>query len=207
MHTKKETGPSTASLCAAIITTLTLVSCSAPTEGTTGAPTKKSPPSPTSTVVFHPGETVSVGCEAARPTSATAPAPNPANDLIIGPLVYPGLADGYNHGSVPYVDADGIAHFKQGTELPADTTVTVSIAPPARAWAGILTEAGPASGYSSVTYQGCSSEAQPGRVFWVGGFTLGGKTSACVPLEVHITGENQPHHVMLSLEAGTCGSL
>ncbi|MEO5316309.1 hypothetical protein PV772_19690 [Pseudarthrobacter sp. CC12] len=205
MHAKKETGLRTAILCAAIITTLTLWGCSeSPTEGSTGAPTGKSTLSPSSKGAFHPDEIGSVGCEAARPASTTAPAPNPANDLIIGPLVYPGLADGYNHGSVPYIDADGIAHFKQGTELPADTRVTVSIGASARTWAGILTEAGPASGYSSVTYQGCSSAAQPGRVFWVGGFTLGGKTTACVPLEVLVAGENQPHHVMLSLEAGTC---
>lgn len=176
-----------------------------PKDATTGVPPSTTRPAPPATVAFHPGDSIAVGCDAARSTSPTAPQPDPAEDLIIGPLVYRGLGNGYNRGSKPYVDADGVAFFKEGTELPPDTTVTVSIADPARTWAGILTESGTAAGYSSVTYQGCSSASHPARVFWVGGFTLGGKTSACVPLEILVAGEGQPHHVMLSLEAGKCG--
>jgi len=184
---------------------LLLAGCDGTPIGAKGVPTKATTPATRATVAFHPGDSIAVGCDAARSTSPTAPEPDPAQDLIIGPLVYPGLGDGYNRGSKPYVDADGIAFFKEGTELPPDTTVTVSIADPARTWAGILIESGIAAGYSSVTCQGCSSESHPGRVFWVGGFTLGGKTSACVPLEVLVAGEGQPHHVTLSLEAGKCG--
>jgi len=185
---------------------LLLAGCDgAPIGSTPGVSPRTTTPATRATVAFHPGDSIAVGCDAARSTSPTAPQPNPAEDLIIGPLVYPGLGNGYNRGSKPYVDGDGIAFFKEGTELPPDTAVTVSIADPARTWAGILIESGTAAGYSSVTYQGCSSKSHPGRVFWVGGFTLGGKTSACVPLEVLVAGESQPHHVMLSLEAGKCG--
>lgn len=206
MYTKQGFRLRTAIICAAMVAaSLVLAGCEGtPTGSATGAPGTTQTPVLSTAVAFHPGDSVSVGCDAARPTNPTAPPPSPANDLVIGPLIYSGLGNGYNFGIGPYVDADGIAFFKEGTELPADTTVTVSIGAPARAWAGILVESGPASGYSSVTYQSCSSDTRPGRVFWVGGFTLGGKTSACVPLEVLVKGESQPRHVVLSLEAGQC---
>lgn len=152
-------------ICPALVATLSLAGCDrTPMDSTTGAPTRTPTPAASTSAAFHPGGSVSVGCDAARSTNPTEPPPNPADDLVIGPLVYPGLGNGYNYGFGPHIDADGIAFFKEGAELPADTTVTVSIGAPARTWAGILIESGPAAGYSSVTYRSCSSKSQSGRV-------------------------------------------
>jgi hypothetical protein len=184
-------------LFAAALTALSLAGCSS----TTSDNREKPPPSPSATV--SPTGRVTVGCDLSRPASKETPPPGP-NDLIIGPLVYRGLANGYNFGNTPDADADGVTFFKIGAELPADSIATVSIDKAARRYAGILTEQGPSAGYSSVTYKGCSSQIQPGRVFWVGGFTLVGRQSACVPLDIQITGDTAPRHLMISIEAGSC---
>lgn len=151
-----------------------------------------------------PSGNVTVGCDLARPLGPDSPSPGP-DDLTIGPLVYPGLGHGYKVDVAPEADADGTTMFKVGTRLPADSTVTVSIDPTARSFAGILTEQGPSVGYSSVTYEGCPASVHPGRVFWVGGFTLAGKKSACVPLTVQVKGEPDPRHAMLAIDTGSCG--
>ena len=89
-------------------------------------------------------------------------------------------------------DYDGIRFYKVGTNLLPGHTVTVTIGDAARAYAGIMTERGPAVGYSTVTYTSCTASTPssgPGGVWWVGGFTLVGRSSDCVPLEVQVTGE------------------
>ena len=78
--------------------------------------------------------------------------------------------------------------------------MTVAIGEAALAYAGIKTERGPAVGYSSVTYTSCAASTTssgPGGVWWVGGFTLVGRSSACVPLEVQVQGEPDIRHVHL----------
>lgn len=150
-----------------------------------------------------PSGSTTVDCDTARPEALDSPPPG-ADDLIIGPLVYPGLGNGWNFDNPPEPDADGVTFFKIGATMPSDSTVTVSIGKAAQSHAGILTEQGPSVGYSSVTYVGCSSATHPARVWWVGGFTLVGRDSACVPLDVQVKGENVARHLMLSIEAGAC---
>lgn len=191
--------PRVASLFAAAVTVVLLAGCSS------HAPDNRAVPTRSASAAVSPSGSVSVGCDLARPIASDTPALG-ANDLIIGPLVYRGLANGFNFGNPPGPDAYGVTFFKWGPELPADSTVTVSVNKSARSYAGIKTEQGPSIGYSSVTYDGCSSQVQPGRVFWVGGFTLVGRQSACVPLDVQVKGENKARHLMLSIEAGSCNT-
>jgi hypothetical protein len=171
--------------------------CSADPRRNTAAPT------PSSEATILPSGSVTVGCDLARAVGADTPPPG-VDDLVIGPLVFSGLAHGYNFGDPPDADADGVTFFKIGAELTSDATVTVSIGKSARSYAGILTEKGPSVGYSSVRYQGCSSEVQPGPVFWVGGFTLVGRKSACVPLVVQVKGETESRHLVLPIESRSC---
>lgn len=127
------------------------------------------------------------------------------DDLVIGPLDYPGIRDGYSvAGPLPEPDAHGIRFYKIGAQLPAGKTVTVTIDSAARGFAGILTETGRSAGYSSVTYTSCAAANQKGMVFWVGGFVLAGRRTACVPLDVRVAGETAVRTARIALPAGAC---
>ncbi len=161
------------------------------------------PASPTT--VVPPRGSSSVGCGDSRPEKSVVT----AGDWILGPLSYPGYAD----GRVPppdardAVDTDGIRFFKIGTRLIPDHAVTVTIGEEAQTYAGIKTERGPAVGYSSVTYTSCDASTPssgPGGVWWVGGFTLVGRSSACVPLDVQVQGERDIRHVHLLIGNSSC---
>jgi hypothetical protein len=184
----------TASVCFGLVVAILLGGC---TGGFTGrpVPTLSDSPSP-----VGPHGLGTDGCGASRPAGADIA----AGDLVIGPLSYPGLQDGYENGGNPPGGYGGIRFFKIGAQLPPDSTATVSIGASARAYAGIETEAGPDAGYSVVTYQSCPATKQNGRVFWVGGFTLVGRASACVPIEVAIPGENAARKTTIALPAGAC---
>ncbi len=156
--------------------------------------------SPSAGATVVPGGNATADCAASRPVPGPA-AVTPA-DLAVGPLLYPGLAEGFAPGQSG--EQGEIRFYKIGVELPADASATVSIGSAARDFAGIVIETGPDAGYSSVTYTSCSSAIQTGLVFWVGGFSLVGRETACVPLDVQIRGEASARHVILSIGAGKC---
>lgn len=171
---------------------------------TTGPASPKAVPSKPPTAVVSPSGSASVGCDESRPATAIA-----ARDWILGPLSFPGYTD----GRVPApdarnaVDTDGVRFFKIGTHLLPDHSVTVTIGEAARSYAGIRTERGPDVGYSSVTYTSCGASSPsigPGGVWWVGGFTLVGRSTACVPLDVQVKGEAAIRHVQLLIGESTC---
>lgn len=184
----------TACVCVGIVIAIILGGC---TDGFTGRPlqTPSGSPSP-----VGPHGLGTDGCSASRPAGAEVA----AGDLVIGPLSYPGLEDGYQNGGNPPGVHGGIRFFKIGAQLPPGSTATVSIGASARAYAGIETETGPDAGYTVVTYQSCPATKQSGLVFWVGGFTLVGRASACVPIEVAIRGENVARKTTIALPAGAC---
>lgn len=157
--------------------------------------------------VLAPSGAITVGCDQARAVKTGRTAPD-ADDLVIGPLVYQGAVLAYQGtdlpGTPPSPDAQGITYFKTGAELPPGTTVTVSIGATARSFAGIVSENGPTAGYSSVTYRGCPAQKQHGRVWWTGGFSLVGHTSACLPLEVRVEGVNGIRKISVSLGVDPC---
>ena len=179
-----------------------LTACTGTT--TTGPANPNAVPPQSPAAVASPSGSASVGCNESRPAIAVA-----AADWILGPLSYPDLAG----GQFPLAeasgaaDSDGIRFYKVGTNLLPDHNVTVSIGEAARVYAGIKTERGPAVGYSSVTYTSCPSSSPsigPGGVWWVGGFTLVGRSSACVPLEVQVSGEADVRHVHLLIGKSSC---
>ncbi len=154
----------------------------------------------TSTPAASPAGHTIVDCAMSRPIEDSE-SPT-SDDLMIGPLRYPGLAHGYP-SSTPSLQ-DGILFAKIGAELLPDATVTVSVGSDARSWAGIATEGGPPAGYSSVTYVSCAKGQNTDGVWWVGGFTLRNRTSGCLPLDVHVQGEESIRHTTVSFWDDTC---
>jgi hypothetical protein len=151
--------------------------------------------------LFPRGSAVA-GCDQSRPANTSTTAPD---DLVLGPLVYPGLLDGYQADPPPAADRYGIRFFKVGPLLPPATSVTVSIAPAAEDYAAIVTEGGRSGGYRSVTYTSCAKDAQQGYVFWIGGFQLVGRERACVPLVVRTSGNREPRRLAIAIPVGACG--
>lgn len=199
MNTSRLTLPRAASLVAVFLTVVLAAGCSADRSNDGRSAT------PSSVARVFPSGSVTVGCALARAAGPDTPSPG-SDDLILGPLVFRGLANGYVFENPPSPDAEGVTFFKIGPELSAGSTVTVSIGTRAQRYAGILTEKGPSVGYSSVTFEACSSQVLPGTMFWVGGFTLVGRKSACVPLVVQVAGESSPRHLVLPIETRSCGS-
>lgn len=149
-----------------------------------------------------PGQSVTLDCATSRPVEGARPAG--AEDVVIGPLRYDGLAGGH-----PGAIADSLHHVvftTIGTELLPDVTVTVSVAPQAREWAAIATQPGPAAGAYSVTYISCPATLHPQGVWWAGGFTLRHRTSGCLPLTVSIHGAAGPRHVVVSFWDKSCAT-
>ena len=118
-------------------------------------------------------------------------------DLVVGPLIIVGgerLATaspaGYGeHGSykIPVIVRPG-------------STVTMSIAAPARGQVVIANPDSPVGGVAAASYQSCPHATG----FFAQGFAFTrGQTRGCVPLDVS-SGQSQARHVTLSLFAGSC---
>lgn len=175
-----------------------------------GCTSAQAPPTlPTSThaastpavkVAALPEAKTTVDCATSRPREGSHPIQ--ADDLTLGPLLYPGLLNGYPQALPDAVD--GIIFAKIGTELSPDTTVTVSIGPEASSWASIVTENGPPAGYLSVTYKSCLSSQQEANVWWVGGFALRNQTSGCLPLNVQVQGEASVRRTVIAFGDKSC---
>ncbi|HET8780135.1 MAG TPA: hypothetical protein VFM66_08690 [Agromyces sp.] len=166
-----------------------------------GAAAQPSDAAASSTPAAGPHGHTTVGCAESRPLeNGDSPA---SDDLVFGPLRYPGLAHGYPGPTIPPQE-DGVLFAKIGTELMPDATVTVSVASVARSWAGIRTEGEPSAGYSSVTYVSCATSQSPDGVWWVGGFTLSDRTSGCVPVEIRIGAEESIQRAVIAFWVESC---
>lgn len=138
-------------------------------------------------------------CTSARPLRGPL---TRRGDLTLGPLTYAGLAATAHLSSAeapPLVD--GSTFYKTGAQLPAKTSATITIVAPGPASATIVTESGPKSGTSSVTYTNCTDTAR----WWVGGFVLRGRRTGCVTVEVTSSVDATPRRADISLDAGDCG--
>ncbi|WP_343317374.1 hypothetical protein AAFM46_08300 [Arthrobacter sp. TMP15] len=186
------------------LTTLLIVltGCTSPQPApVTSQPVSSASSSPIRVAALPEAKTT-VDCAMSRPQKDSFPIQ--ADDLALGPLLYPGILDGYNS---PRSDAvDGITFAKIGTHLSPDATVTVSITPEASSWASIVTENGPPAGYLSVTYKSCPSSQHAAGSWWVGGFALRNETSGCLPLNAQVEGETSIRRVTISFWDKTCGS-
>lgn len=147
------------------------------------------------------GQTIA-GCAAAREDQSESVT---GDDLVFGPLSYPGLAHGYptDDGEPKEPGPDGEAFYKIGARLTAGAEVTVSIGSAARSYAGIIVENGRDGGYSRVTYRSCAGLPSGTVNWWVGGFVLHGRRAACVPLDLTSPGE-EAKHIDLALPIGAC---
>lgn len=138
-------------------------------------------------------------CHRAREITTRFPTPA---DVVVGPLSYAGFRYYRSH---PIQDPNwGTGYFyKSGAELRPGLSVTVSIMDPATKYAAIITESGPDRGSEAVTYRSCARTGPTGY-WWVGGFVLWGRRSACVPVRVTSPSEPTEHRALISIGASDC---
>lgn len=150
-----------------------------------------------------PAPSAAVACAQARPIGTAFPT---AGDVRLGALSFAGLdaMSGPPPGG-PNIPGGAGYFYKSGAQLPPDRTVTVSVADSARSYASIATENGSDGGSSTVTYASCPPASGSTGSWWVGGFLLFGRASACVP--VQYTDGRDPHttsRVIVRLGAAHC---
>ncbi|HEV7933324.1 MAG TPA: hypothetical protein VGP70_13585 [Actinomadura sp.] len=128
-------------------------------------------------------------------------APEP-DDFTIGPLRYGSAAAWATMKPPTGVRLpDGRYFYKTGALLRPGAVVTVTVAPRARSYATIVVQGGLDGGSKAVTYNACPHAPETA---WPGGFLLTRRT-ACLPLDVSVTGESATSHVVLSVYNGSCG--
>ncbi len=178
---------------AVLLVTVGIVGCT---------PSQPREETPTSTVTPSPEGIGTADCAAARQAQAE---PSSSDDLIFGPLRYAGLAPGYRtvDGRPNDPGPDGLTFYKIGAEMSAGAEATVGIGESARGYAGIVVENGRDGGYSQVTYRSCADLPPDTMNWWVGGFVLRGRDSACVPLDIAVPGERVAHFD-LAIPVGAC---
>lgn len=137
-------------------------------------------------------------CDNARATVSPVPVPG---DLTTGEFIYQG---GEVFADLPVEKSNDGYFYKMGAALPAKISATVTITGTAASFASIITENGPSRGSRSVTYSSCPAVAGSEGVWWVGGFALWGRQTACVTVEVRTSAHPAPQRAVISLGAGTC---
>ncbi|GAA3377238.1 hypothetical protein GCM10020367_52140 [Streptomyces sannanensis] len=119
-----------------------------------------------------------------------------ADDVVVGPLSWPDLKTWATADPRDFaVSGDD---FKIGVQLRAGTTVTVAVAPEARAYAGL--NYGQAWSYSpaqAVTFHACPNT----DTTFIGGFHVEGRR--CVPLDLAV-GDATPTRIVVSFFNGPC---
>jgi hypothetical protein len=125
-----------------------------------------------------------------------------ATDLVVGPLSYGGLLAFADRSDAPGEAGHGDYFYKSGAQLKPGAVATVAIASQASTYAGLVTETGPESGFRQVTFHSC-----PGGEFgtwWVGGFVLRGRRTACLPIDITTGSSITTKRVVVSLGGGSC---
>lgn len=127
------------------------------------------------------------------------------DDLVIGPLRYPGLRHGYSAYLEPLTKPNypgGGYFYKVGPELAAGATATIQIDPSASDYAALISADSPQTGDQAITYHSCAKSKH--GTFWPGGFILHGRSTACVPIRITVADESAVHRVVIALPAGAC---
>lgn len=196
----RKTAPSRLGILGLTALLIAMSGCASLQPSPTMPPSANLSSSPAAKVTELPEAKTTVDCKLSRPSED--PRPNQAADLVLGPLRYPGLLDGYPQGLPDAMD--GIIFAKIGAHLTPDATVTVSIDPEVSNWASIVTEAGPPAGYLSVTYKSCPAHLHPEGSWYVGGFALRNQTSGCLALNVQVHGEASIRRTVISFGDKVC---
>jgi hypothetical protein len=126
------------------------------------------------------------------------PFPSYDTDVVVGPISWPKLKTWATADPRGYVMSASGNDFKIGAQVKAGATITVSVAPEARAYAGL--DYGQASGYSpapAVTFHACISS----DTVFIGGFHVEGRH--CVPFDVSVDSQ-PPVRIVVSIFDGPC---
>ena len=119
-------------------------------------------------------------------------------DVVVGSLSWPQLKTFATADPTAYRDAQSANDFKIGAQVKAGAVVTVSVAPEARAYAGL--DYGQGWGYSpatAVTFHACATA----ETAFIGGFHVEGRH--CVPFD--ISEDNKPPiRTVISFFNGAC---
>lgn len=121
-------------------------------------------------------------------------------DVVVGPISWPKLMTWATADPGGFRMEPSNNDFKIGAQLKAGSAVTVSVAPEARAYAGL--DYGQAFGYSpapTVVFHAC----QNSDTAYIGGFHVEGRH--CVPFDVSVDGK-PPVRIVISFFNGPCAT-
>ena len=121
-------------------------------------------------------------------------------DVVVEPIGWPNLKTWANADPRGFATNGALTDFKIGAEVRAGATVTVSVAPEARVYAGL--DYGQAWSYSSapaITFHSCANS----DTAFVGGFHIEGRR--CVPFDVTPDGK-PPVRIVVSFFNSTCAA-
>ncbi len=124
--------------------------------------------------------------------------PSFPTDVVVGSISWPELKIWATADPSGYQASRSANDFKIGAQVKAGARVTVSVAPEARAHAGL--DYGQASGYSptsAVTFHSCASA----DTAFIGGFHVDGRR--CVPFDIS-EGDKPSVRIVVSFFNGRC---
>jgi hypothetical protein len=166
---------------------IVLLGCSNSTSGPSASPSSPS--------AIHPRQIL---CKVTEAHIASASFPSFATDVVVGSLSWPELRKWATADPSGYSMGGSRSDYKIGAQVEAGATVTVSVAPEARAYAGL--DYGQASGYSptsAVTFHACAAA----DTAFIGGFHVVGLR--CVPFDV--SEDHKPSiRIVISFFNGPC---
>ena len=179
---------------APILACVTLVGC---TGGSAPAATHHAVPATGPT--GSPGNPQVFSCAEESFLPGSMPQTPEPGDLAVGPLV---IIDGKKVANADPAGWGDHGSYKIPFFVPRESTVTVTIDPPARGHVVIDNPYAP-HGVTAATYRPCPNVAG----FFAQGFAFtDGQIRGCVPLEVRVGGQARVQRVTLSLFAGSCAA-
>jgi hypothetical protein len=194
------------------LATLTCAFLTGCTQGAASSAAHRAAPSPSPPLASSPPATARTGspgnplllsCAQESFTEAPVPQQPQPGDLVIGPLF---IVNGKRLATANPAGYGDHGSYKIPFIVTMGSTVTVTIAAPARGQVVIdnpYADLSGVGGVTAATYRSCSREAG----FFAQGFAFTrGQTRGCVPLDVRIGHKPQVHRVTLSLFAGSCAS-
>ncbi len=197
-------GPALAAAACAILARCTAGATPGAAHRATPAPSPPLAGSPRATArTGSPDNPLLLSCGEESFTESAVPQQPQPGDLVIGPLF---IVNGKRLATAKPAGYGYHGRYKIPIIVTMGSTVTVTIAAPARGQVVIDNPYAHARGVSRVTaatYRSCPRKAG----FFAQGFAFAhGQTRGCVPLDVRIGHKPQVHHVTLSLFAGSCPS-
>jgi hypothetical protein len=164
-----------------------LVGCSNATSGPSA--------SPTSPIAIQSRQIL---CNISEAHIARSSFPSFATDVVVGSISWPELRTWATADPSGFRASGSASDYKIGAQVEAGAVVTISVAPEARAYAGL--DYGQASGYSptsAVTFHACAGA----DTAFIGGFHVVGKH--CVPFDVS-EHHNPTRRIVISFFNGPC---